>query len=55
METNYRFYKRRAAEEASRAATAVTPAARARHKELAVQFVKRAEEELEVSLETSGT
>lgn len=44
MESDYRYYSRRAAEESQRAGRAVTPAARARHLELADLFSKRAEQ-----------
>ena len=44
METNHRFYVRRAAEEAARAKSAVTGVARARHDELASHYLRRAQE-----------
>jgi hypothetical protein len=44
METNDRFYARRAGEEEVRASRAVTPAAWARHAALATHFRKRARE-----------
>jgi hypothetical protein len=44
MESNYRYYLRRAAQEASRAARAVTPQARERHLILAEGFSRKAEE-----------
>ncbi len=44
MESDHRYYARRAAEEQRRAATAVTPAARARHIELADLFSRKAEQ-----------
>jgi hypothetical protein len=42
MESDFRYYSRRAAEEQCRAARAVTPEARARHYELASLFSARA-------------
>jgi hypothetical protein len=42
VETDQRFYARRIAEELSRAASSITPAARERHQQLAAQFVERA-------------
>ena len=44
MDTDHRFYMRRAAEEASRAKRAITPAAQARHDKLATHFLRRAKE-----------
>ena len=44
METNDRFYARRAGEEEVRASGALTPAAWARHAALATHFRKRARE-----------
>ena len=43
MESNHRYYARRAVEEATAAARAVTPQARARHQELAEGFRRQAE------------
>jgi hypothetical protein len=43
MITDQQFYRRRAAEEASRAARAITPAAQDHHRALAAEFAKRAE------------
>jgi hypothetical protein len=43
MESDYRYYSRRAAEEQRRATHAVTPAARERHRELADLFARKAE------------
>jgi hypothetical protein len=45
MESNYRYYLRRAAQEASRAAWAVTPQARERHLMLAEGFRRQADEQ----------
>ena len=42
MESDYRYYSRRAAEEQRRAAQSVTAEARARHNELASLFASRA-------------
>lgn len=42
MESDHRYYHRRAAEEHRRAARAVTEAARARHSELASLFARKA-------------
>lgn len=44
MESDYRYYSRRAAEEERRAAHAVTAAARERHRELAEMFARKAEQ-----------
>jgi hypothetical protein len=40
MVSNHRFYSRRAAEESARARRALTPAARARHNNLANHFLQ---------------
>lgn len=42
MESDHRYYTRRAAEERRRAAYAVTPEARERHRELASLFADKA-------------
>lgn len=42
MESDYRYYCRRAAEEEQRAARAITPQARERHHELAILFAEKA-------------
>ena len=42
MESDQRYYSRRAAEEQRRAANAVTPEARERHRELASLFATKA-------------
>jgi hypothetical protein len=42
MESDQRYYSRRAAEEQRRAANAVTPEARERHRELASLFARKA-------------
>ena len=44
MESDYRYYSRRAAEEMRRAARAITPEARERHRELASLFETKAEQ-----------
>ena len=44
MESDYRYYSRRAAEERHRAARAVTAEARERHCELASLFAAKAEQ-----------
>ena len=44
MESDYRYYTRRAAEEQRRANHAITPEARARHRELADLFETKAEQ-----------
>ena len=46
MESDHRYYSRRAAEEQARAARAITPEARERHRELATLFANRAEEQM---------
>jgi len=43
MESDHRYYSRRAAEERRRAARAITPEARERHRELASLFASKAE------------
>lgn len=42
MESDFRYYSRRAAEERHRAARAITAEARVRHDELAMLFAARA-------------
>ena len=42
MESDYRYFSRRAAEERRRAQFAITPEARERHKELANLFASKA-------------
>lgn len=42
MESDYRYYSRRAAEERHRAARAITSEARVRHDELAILFATKA-------------
>ena len=44
MESDQRYYSRRAAEEQRRAARAITPEARERHRELASLFATKARE-----------
>ncbi|MFN3944166.1 MAG: hypothetical protein ACK4K7_04470 [Allosphingosinicella sp.] len=44
MESDHRYYVRRAAEERRAAMRAVTPAARDRHQELAALFATKAEQ-----------
>ncbi|GAA4825505.1 hypothetical protein GCM10023232_24380 [Sphingosinicella ginsenosidimutans] len=44
MESDFRYYSRRAAEEQRRAMRAVTQAARERHRELANLFATKAEQ-----------
>ncbi len=44
MESDLRYYSRRAAEERQRAAKAITPEARERHLELASLFAERAQQ-----------
>jgi hypothetical protein len=44
MESNHRYYARRAVEELRAAARAVTPEAQARRRALADQFARKAEE-----------
>ena len=44
MESDARYYSRRALEEQRRAAHAITPQARERHRELATLFAQRAAE-----------
>ena len=46
MESDHRYYTRRAAEEQIRAARAVTPEARERHRELAALFASKASQRL---------
>lgn len=43
MESDHRYYARRAAEERQAALRAITPAAKARHDELAQLFASKAE------------
>lgn len=47
MESDYRYYSRRAAEEDRRARHAVTTAARERHRELAALFENKAAQRLQ--------
>jgi hypothetical protein len=54
MDTNYRFYTRRAHEEAARAVAALTPEARAMHAELAERFRKLADESAEELADANG-
>lgn len=49
MESDRRYYLRRAAEEQRAADRAVTPAARERHTELAILFAARAEQRAQPS------
>jgi hypothetical protein len=44
MESDFRYYTRRAAEESLRARKAITNAARERHLELAISFSMKAEQ-----------
>ncbi len=44
MESDFRYYSRRAAEERQRAAKAITAAARERHGELATLFADKAQQ-----------
>ncbi len=46
MESDHRYYSRRAAEEQGRAARAITPEARERHRELAALFATRAAQQM---------
>jgi hypothetical protein len=46
MESDHRYYSRRAAEEQRRAARAITPEARERHRELARLFAGKAAQQL---------
>lgn len=48
MESDYRYYSRRAAEERRRATHAVTAEARERHRELASLFARKAEQRLQI-------
>lgn len=48
MESDYRYYSRRAAEERRRADYAVTAEARERHRELASLFAQKAEQRLQI-------
>ena len=56
MDTDHRFYSRRAAEETARAARALTPAAKQRHAELAATFADRARqaEHVEIAAATGS-
>ena len=54
MDTNHRFYTRRAHEEAAKAVAALTPEARAMHAELAARFRKHAEESEKELAEAGG-
>jgi hypothetical protein len=49
MVSNNRYYARRASEELSRAARALTDQARERHRELAETFLKRIQEQTSVA------
>lgn len=49
MESDHRYYSRRAAEEQGRAARAITPEARERHRELAALFANRAAQQMRQS------
>lgn len=49
LESNYRFYLRRAAQERVRAVRAITDEARARHEELAMRFAERAEDHRQIA------
>ena len=49
MESDHRYYSRRAAEEQRLAARALTPEARERHRELAGLFEQKAAQELELT------
>jgi hypothetical protein len=46
MESDVRYYSRRALEEQQRAARAITPEARERHQQLAMLFAQRAAQPL---------
>lgn len=46
MESDQRYYARRAAEEQRRARHAITPEARARHRELADLFLTKADQQV---------
>lgn len=48
MESDHRYFMRRAAEEKRRALHAVTPAARERHRELAELFASKASKTIRV-------
>ena len=54
MESNYRYYVRRAAQETSRAARAITPEARERHLILAEGFSRKAQENAEIAFLAIG-
>lgn len=49
MESNQRYYSRRAAQEAFAAARAMTPEARAWHRRLAEDFSQKAREQSELT------
>jgi hypothetical protein len=49
MESDRRYYSRRAAQEKMAAARAITPKARAWHSQLAEDFMRRAQEPAELS------
>lgn len=53
MESDHRYYSRRAAEEQRRAARAITPEARERHKELAALFANRAAQQMQQQMRLS--
>lgn len=53
MESNQRFYLRRAAEERTAALRAVTPQAREWHQKLAIDFAARAEASLPACAQAS--
>lgn len=48
MESDHRYYSRRAAEEQRRAARAITAEARERHRELASLFAAKATQQLRI-------
>jgi len=50
MESDFRYYSRRAAEEQRRARSAVTHEARERHRELAALFATRAAQHVRVNV-----
>lgn len=53
MESDHRYYTRRAAEEERRATRAITPAARDRHRELAEMFHRKAEQRPQPELQAA--
>jgi hypothetical protein len=52
MESDFRYFSRRAAEERRRAQFAITPAARERHNQLADMFASKAAQDVRIEVPT---